>query len=212
MDDLNPFKSFPKPLPLIHINGDPGVGKLTVARRLQALLNKYASARLVEMNRLVNQATAAVIDRAEPGYHDLGQDLRFAVFEALAKNPATHHHAYIFTDSQTADLVGAGVCAEYVCAARQRRSDLISVVLSCDEEAHLKRVGAADRVARGGTLVDASWVKMLREKTRTHRFNKFAAEGGSLELDVTDITPMEAADRIFRHILDVCPEMRMPAA
>ncbi|KAK8091893.1 hypothetical protein PG997_002254 [Apiospora hydei] len=136
------------------------------------------------MNRLVNQATAAVLDRAEPGYHDLRQELRYAVFEALAKNPATHHHAYIFTDSQTADLVGAGVCAE-------RRSDLISVVLLCDEEAHLERVCAADRVARGEKLVDVPWVKMLREKTLIHRFNKFSAEVGSLEVDVTDVTPKE---------------------
>ncbi|KAK8022401.1 hypothetical protein PG993_013168 [Apiospora rasikravindrae] len=216
MDDLKPFKTNPKPLPLIHLNGHPGVGKLTIARHLQTLINTHPdpalSARLVENHVLIDPC-AALLDRTEPGYQSLRRALRATVFEALSTNPATHAHAYIFTESQTTDLVGATVCAEYVAAARFRGCDLVSVVLSCEDEAeHLARVGAADRVARGGKLTDARFAQGLREKKRIYRYNNFAAAGGSLEVDVSDISPEEAAKRIFRHVLDVCPELKVPAA
>ncbi|EQL01603.1 hypothetical protein G6O67_006620 [Ophiocordyceps sinensis] len=64
-----------KPLPLIHLNGFPGTGKLTIARALQELL-RY---RLVHNHLLINPADA-VLRRTEPGYQDLRRGIRGAVF------------------------------------------------------------------------------------------------------------------------------------
>ncbi|KAK8076338.1 hypothetical protein PG994_003610 [Apiospora phragmitis] len=199
--------SNPRPRPLIHINGYPGVGKHTVARALQTLLAAHALPARLVANHLLIDAANAVLPRAERGYHALRRSLRLVVFEALADGPATRDQVYIFTDSQGTDIVGASTCAEFVVTARHRGCGLVSVVLSCDEGAHLERVLAADRVARGGRMVDASLAKTIREKSRIYRFSELAAEGGTLEVDVTSLSPEEAAMKIFRHVLDACPEL-----
>lgn len=59
----------------------------------------------------------------------------------------------------------------------------------------------------GGKLVDAATLKRLRAKTLIHKFSDMAAEGGTLQVDVTQLSPEEAAMRIFRHVLEACPEV-----
>lgn len=201
----NPFG--PKPRPLIHINGYPGVGKFTVARALAALFRSHnLSARLVDNHLLIDPADA-VLKRTESGYQTLRRTLRFALFETLAENKATHDIVYIFTDSQSTDIVGASTCAEYIFAARNRGCDLISVVLSCDEATNVERLGAEDRLARGAKLVDASLLEKLRAKTRIYRFSDMAVAGGTLEVDATRLSPEQAAMEIFRHVRDSCAEV-----
>lgn len=195
------------PSPIIHINGFPGVGKLTVARALRALFRSHhLSARLVDNHLLIDPASA-ILKRTEEGYQSLRRALRAAVFEPLAENPTTYEHSYIFTDNQSTDLVGASVCAEYAEVARRRGCVLVSVVLSCDEATNLQRVGSSERVARGGKLVDVSMLKLFRDKTVIHRFNKEDAVGRTLEVDVTRLSPEESATIIFRYVLESCPEL-----
>ncbi|KAK7960773.1 hypothetical protein PG996_011413 [Apiospora saccharicola] len=202
----DPFE--PKPRPLIHINGLPGVGKHTVARALVALFHSHnLSARLVDSQLLIDPADA-VLKRTQHGYEALRRALRFGLFETLAENAATHDNMYVFTDSQGTDIVGASTCAEYIVAARQRRCDLVSVVLSCDEETNLERLASKHRATRSaGNVVDAALLRRLKDKTPIHRFSEMAAEGGTLEIDSTHLSPELAALVIFRHVLDACPEV-----
>ncbi|KAK7918394.1 hypothetical protein PG985_010268 [Apiospora marii] len=203
----NPFPPN-KPRPLIHINGYPGVGKLTVARALVALFRSHnLSARLVENHLLIDPADA-VLKRTEHGYQKVRRALRFALFETLSEIKATHDNVYIFTDSQGTDIVGSSTCAEYICAARHRRCDLVSVVLSCDEATNLERLGSEERSARGDKLVDASLLKKLRAKTQIYRFTDMAVAGDTLEVDANRLSPEQAAMEIFRHVLEACSEVK----
>ncbi|KAK8007449.1 hypothetical protein PG989_001439 [Apiospora arundinis] len=186
----NPGTPLPNPLPLIQINGLPGVGKLTTARALQFLLHSHSpsphqllSARLVDNHLLIDPADA-VLQRTEPGYQALRRALRSVVLDPIAENPATHGHVYIFTDCQSDDPLGAATGV------------------------HVERVGAADRVARGGKLVDVTLLKGIRETTVIHRFTEEDVLGGTLELDVTRLSPEEAAVRIMQHVLDAHPELK----
>ncbi|KAK8108853.1 hypothetical protein PG984_014654 [Apiospora sp. TS-2023a] len=146
----NPFE--PKPRPLIHINGFPGVSKHTVAL-FQA---HNLSARMVDSQLLIDPADA-VLKRTEHGYQALLRALRFDLFETLTENHATHDNMYIFTDSQCTDIIGASTCAEYIVAARQRRCDLVSVVLSCDEATNLERLASKDQ---GRAAPATSWTPL----------------------------------------------------
>lgn len=187
-----------KPLPLIHINGFPGTGKLTVARTLQELLR----CRLVHNHLLINPADA-VLHRTEPGYQDLRRAIRGAVFSSLAHNPATYAFAYVFTDFQSSSAVGSAACAEYLVAARARGCALLSIVLHCDEATNLVRLQMAEREAHG-KIVDPELLSTFRREVKIHRFEE--PEVTSIDLDVSKLSALEAAERILEHVLEVSPE------
>ncbi|KAK8123413.1 hypothetical protein PG999_003331 [Apiospora kogelbergensis] len=174
------------PSPIIHINGFPGVGKLTVARALRAFSGPT-----------ICPPACAILKRTEEGYQSLRRALRAAVFEPLAENPTTYEHSYIFTDNQSTDLVGASVCAEYAEVARRRG---VSWFRWCCRAMRRPTYSVWDR--RSG------WrAALFRDKTVIHRFNKEDAVGRTLEVDVTRLSPEESATIIFRYVLESCPEL-----
>jgi len=189
-----------RPLPLIHINGFPGVGKLTIAKELTAQLADRA--KLVHNHLLINPADA-VLHRTQPGYQGLRRALRGAIFAALADEPATHATAYVFTDFQSSDAVGSATCAEYREAARRRGCALVPIVLSCGEEANLARLEAAERKVQG-KIVDEQLLRYFRDRVEIHQFGDVDE---MLNLDVTNLTPGEAAKAILDHLLTCCPEL-----
>lgn len=194
-------ESTPKPLPIIHLNGFPGTGKLTIARALQQQIG--ACCRLVHNHLLINPADA-VLHRSEAGYQDLRRAIRGAVFASLAQSPASHRFTYVFTDFQSTDAVGSAACAEYLTAARARGAPLVSVVVCCDEATNLVRLQTADREAHH-KIVDPELLVMFRRGVEIHRFN--APDVTSLDIDVTGLSAAEAATRILEHVLRVCPEV-----
>ncbi|KAJ0295239.1 hypothetical protein Brms1b_013794 [Colletotrichum noveboracense] len=195
-----PF-STPKPFPIIHLNGFPGTGKLTIAGVLQQQLG--ACCRLVHNHLLINPADA-VLHRSEAGYQDLRRALRGAVFTSLVESPASHRFVYIFTDFQSNDAVGSAVCAEYLAAARARGAALVSVVVRCDEATNLARLQGLDREAHH-KIVDPELLLMFRRGTEIHHFDEPGC--ASLDMDVADLSPAEAARRILEHVLRICPEL-----
>ncbi|KAK1674766.1 hypothetical protein BDP55DRAFT_666228 [Colletotrichum godetiae] len=104
----------PNPQPIIHINGYPGTGKLTIARALEQKL--APGARLIHNHPLINPADA-VLHRIGPGYQDLRKAICGTVFAALAEYPLTRDSAYILTEFHSSDAVGSATCAEYLEAA-----------------------------------------------------------------------------------------------
>ncbi len=190
-----------RPLPIIHINGFPGTGKLTIAKELQILLGAHG--KLVHNHLLINPADA-VLHRTQPGYQDLRRALREAVFSALADAPATHGTAYIFTDFQSSDPVGSATSAEYAAAARRRGCALIPIVLRCSEEANLERLQTGDR-ALSGKITDVELLRKFRAGVHIHRFEGMPE---MMELDVTNLEPAEAAKIIFDHVLQYSAEVK----
>lgn len=196
-----PSPTRPIPLPLIHINGYPGTGKLTVAQQLVVKLNSDAGipAKLIHNHLLINPADAT-LHRTQPGYQVLRKKLRAAVLSSLEQEPATYQTAYIFTDFQSSDAVGTGVCTEYTTSAAIRGCRLVSVVLHCGEEENLRRLVSIER-ASSGKLTDVDIVRRFRDSGPP--IHRFAGESASLELDVTTLTPEETALLILDHTLKV---------
>jgi hypothetical protein len=196
-----------RPLPIIHINGFPGTGKLSVARRLIEQLPLHnIPAKLVHNHLLIDPADA-VLNRTQPGYQNIRKAIRAALFSALEKESATNGTVYIFTDFQTSDAIGSSVCAEYAATATKRDCALISVVLCCEEEENLRRVASSDR-GLTKKLTDVELVRRFRRRgAPVHRFVEAPV---SLELDVTDRSAEEVARLIVRHIFEVCPDLVEP--
>ncbi|KAK1633998.1 hypothetical protein BDP81DRAFT_325366 [Colletotrichum phormii] len=190
-----------KPLPIIHLNGFPGTGKLTIARALQQQLGPCC--RLLHNHLLINPADA-VLHRSETGYQDLRRAIRKAIFTLLAESPVSRNFAYVFTDFQSNDDVGSAVCAEYSETACDRGAALVSVVVTCDEATNIARIQSADRKAHR-KIVDPGLLRMFRNGVRIHRFDEPGTM--SIEVDVTESTPTEAARRMLKYIMGVCPEV-----
>lgn len=195
-----PAATTANPLPLIHLNGFPGVGKLTIARALQQRLG--AVGRLVHNHMLINPADA-VLHRTEEGYQDLRRAIRSAVFASLADSPATYGAAYIFTDFQSGDATGSATCAEYLAAARARRCALISIVLTCEASTNLARLQSPERAAER-KLVDPQLLTHFRNGLGPHHFE---GETTTWSLDVSDLSAAEASLCILEHILDFSPDI-----
>ncbi|KAJ5632264.1 hypothetical protein N7490_008603 [Penicillium lividum] len=183
--------------PIVHLNGFPGVGKLTIARFLRKLL---PSAKLVHNHLLINPADA-VLHRTQPGYQTLRQAIRQTIFSALSTESATFDTTYIFTDFQSDDELGAAVCAEYLATSELRRAAFIPIMLFCDEETNMQRLVSSDRELHS-KLTDVELVRKFRLEEDVHRFT---GHPNYLELDVSTLTPEEAARQICEHLKHVCP-------
>ncbi|KAI9833219.1 MAG: hypothetical protein M1826_000132 [Phylliscum demangeonii] len=194
-----PF-GLPYPRPIIHLNGFPGTGKLTVARHLVQQLG-FAQAKLVHNHLLIDPADA-ILHRTQSGYQPLRRALRAAIFTSLVHEDVTHESVYIFTDFQSSDALGSAVCAEYAAAALARGSLFVPVVLTCQEATHLERVVAPDR-ADHHKLTDVDLVRRLRRESVVHRF---VGHPAALEMDVTELTAQDAARRIRDHLMELCSE------
>lgn len=119
---------------VVHINGWPGVGKLTIARLLAEKLN----ARLLDNHTLINPAEA-LFARTDPAYYPFRADVRALAFAWAAQLPAgssvvltdaiaqeePRHHAMFADCVSLADSLGAG---------------LVSVVLDCEPQENARRL------------------------------------------------------------------------
>ncbi|OQD92824.1 hypothetical protein PENSOL_c037G02112 [Penicillium solitum] len=187
------ISSIPEPRrPIVHLNGFPGVGKLTIAC---SLLKPLPSAKLVHNHLLINPADA-VLHRTQPGYQTLRRGIRSSIFSALANEPATFNTTYIFTDFQISR-------ATTTSARPSRQAVLVPILLFCDENTNMERLVSSDRELHS-KLTDVDLVTQFRREEDIHRFT---GHPNYLELDVSNFTPEEAAKRIFEHIRGVCPEV-----
>lgn len=199
---MSALSSQPRPFPIIHINAFPGTGKLTICHELLALL-RPPHAKLVHNHLLINPVDA-ILDRTQPGYQTLRRSVRAAIFHALAHEESTHATAYIFTDFQSSNELGAAVCQEYAACAAERGSDFVPILLHCDVETNLQRLVADDR-AQHKKLVDVELARNFRNDAELYRF---VGHPAAFELDVTSLFPSEAAGRILEHVTSHCTELR----
>ncbi|KAJ5382779.1 hypothetical protein N7517_000690 [Penicillium concentricum] len=189
------------PHPLIHINGFPGAGKLTVAQHLVARVAYSANIKLVHNHLLINPADA-VLHRTQPGYQSLRHALRAAIFTSLATEPATFNTTYLFTDFQTTNEQGVSVCAEYAQAAKDRGCLLIPIVLNCDEDENIKRMTQSER-EKHAKLMDVELLKTFRRGS----VFEFSDRKEFLKINVTHLEPEEVARIIWEHVLLLYPSM-----
>ena len=186
------------PYPIIHINGFPGVGKLTIARHLVDLLKPY-NAKLVHNHLLIDPASA-VLPRSSSCYQSLRRAIRAAVFDTLAECPDTFGSVVVFTDFQSNDEIGSSVMAEYRSMATRRHCTFVPIILTCSKEENLKRLGNTERSLHG-KLTDSELVSYIRDTDDVHRL------ADEMTLDVTTLDANAAARLIYTHIVDVCAEL-----
>ncbi|KAH7196388.1 uncharacterized protein B0J16DRAFT_325905 [Fusarium flagelliforme] len=189
-------------LPIIHINGYPGMGKLTIARKLVELLSPY-NGRLVH-NHLLIDPVGAILPRSSPDYQPARHAVRSVIFDALAVSQDTADSVFVFTDFQSNDEIGRGVIAEYRNMTARRGCTFVPVTVTCNEEENLRRLASIERVVHG-KLTDATVVAHLRENAVVHQWPK--EDPCHMELDITKLNADEAAHAIFEHVLAVCKEL-----
>ncbi|KAF2642956.1 hypothetical protein P280DRAFT_467068 [Massarina eburnea CBS 473.64] len=202
----SPFPPSSKPLPIIHINGFPGTGILTIAREVVTSLQEHfaasesgCQAKLVHNHLLINPADA-VLHRTQPGYQILRKALRDAVFSTVKSEPATFTTAYLFTDWQSGDDIGIEVCKDFQFTAHERGCDFIPIVITCDQEENIVRLCSSDRGV-WHKITDAELLVQFREQSHPPPVYRFENVETRLELDVTNLSAQQAAGCILKHVL-----------
>jgi len=169
---------------IVHINGWPGCGKLTIARQLA----KHLGARLIDNHTLINPAEC-LFARNDANYWPLRKAVRALAFEYAARlAPGTH---LVLTDALADIASDRAVFDDCLELASQRGAKLIAVVLECEEEENLRRLRAAGRVELL-KLTNGEVLRDLRAKYRLLR----PTDVTCIELDVSALSAAEAAAAI----------------
>jgi gluconate kinase len=169
---------------VVHINGWPGCGKLTIAR----LLAKRLSARLIDNHLLLNPV-AAMFDRGAPLREAFRLELRTLAFAYAEQIDAQTD--LIFTDALAREAFEQARFDEVRELALKRRARCFSVVLDCDIDENIRRLTSPGR-AELHKLTNADVIRSLRKQ---HQLLK--PEGCDvLLLDVTRLCAEQAAEAI----------------
>src|SRR5262245_44240671 len=107
---------------IIHVNGWPGCGKLTIARFLTRRLN----GKLLDNHTLLNPAEA-LFDRSDPLHGSLRRQVRACVLDHAARLPPSI--PLVLTDALSDDATDQAMFDDYRILASRRGTRLIAVVL-----------------------------------------------------------------------------------
>jgi thymidylate kinase len=169
---------------IIHINGWPGCGKLTIARLLAGRLN----GKLLDNHTLLNPAEA-LFERTDPLHASLRRQVRASVLGHAAQLPAGV--PLILTDALADDKTDRAFFDDYRTLATTRGARLIAVLLDCERDENVRRLTSAGR-AELQKLTDPDFLDQLRATYQLLR-----PKGVELiEIDVSALSPDEAAARI----------------
>lgn len=173
---------------IVHLNGWPGVGKLTIGR----LLAKGMGARLIH-NHLLHDVAIGCTGVNDPARWPLYEAVRHAAYQTLAQRPASE----VFVMTNALCVGSPRECEAWghvVDLAIARKAPLIPIVLVADVEENARRVQQADRIGR--KLADQ---RLLKEAIATDRIQEpDVAE--LLVLDVTRLEPDAAAQAVEQHL------------
>jgi deoxyadenosine/deoxycytidine kinase len=175
---------------IIHLNGFPGVGKLTIARELAALLKGH----LVDNHSLINAVYAAGWAHGSPEYLDLHARITREIYADLSKHPKDA--IQIFTNALTAELPEDRARVDRIRALAETRGvPFVPVTLDCELGENIRRLQFPERSLKQ-KLRDA---KILEGDYAAYTIYQ-PDSPYAMRLDVTRLGAKAASERIAQHI------------
>jgi hypothetical protein len=173
---------------ILHINGWPGSGKLTIGQIVAGRLG----ARLLDNHTVLNPAEA-LFERDDPLHGSLQRKLRDIVFMYAAQLPPSVH--IVLTDALADDSHDKALFDEYRALARARSVRLVAAVLDCDLDENVQRLTDERRVDHR-KLISPAVLRDIRSKYRLLR----PGDVELIELNVTRLTAEAAASGIVNRL------------
>lgn len=177
--------------PIIHINGHPGTGKLTIARALSDLL---PDARLLDNHTLLDPARA-LFDRGTAELAALRQQVRDPVFAAAAT--LSDKVAIILTDCLDDTPLCKDLFRSVTMLQNQTKRPLCRFILDIDEAENVRRITHPDRAHR----LKLRDPQILIDGRETHRILDSGTDAVT-HFDVTTLSAKEAAAQLLSMIKD----------
>ncbi|QYG91005.1 hypothetical protein HC251_00195 [Iamia sp. SCSIO 61187] len=183
---------------VVHLLGYPGTGKRTVGAALVASVPRDEHRFVLVDNHLTGKAVLAALDTdsavpIDPRVWTYVHDLRVHVLAAI-EEMAPAGWSYVFTN-YVVEEKPSPTLARLRALAEARRSTYVPVVLHCGPDELRRRVVGPDRAAHhkwtdpDGVMADVAGLTLVRPDS-PHL----------LDLDVTHLTPPEAAARVLAHV------------
>jgi hypothetical protein len=167
---------------IIHINGLPGVGKLTVARALTDLVDGW----LVDNHAIYNLAFSLAPFRSTALY-DLARAVRDIAYARIAALPDDRH--VILTNALTRSPWGNENWRALLDLAERSNRPLMAVTLTCEPGEHRQRMTTPER-AYLGKLTDPTLLRLSEDSLLARGARQ------ALSLNVTTTPPKASAAAI----------------
>jgi hypothetical protein len=183
---------------VVHLLGYPGTGKRTVGAALVGLVPRDDRRFVLVDNHLTGNAVLAALDsdpfgRKDPRVWDHIDALRVHVLAAI-EELAPPGWSYVFTNYVTEDAPARTIPRLQELAVR-RASPYVPVVLHCAEDEHRRRVAAPGRAARHKWIVPDEVMADVATRVLVRPDSPHL-----LDLDVTELSPQGAAERVLAHV------------
>lgn len=172
--------------PLVHLNGPPGVGKLTIGRSLASLIG----ARLLD-NHAVYDVAFALTEFRSPEFYATVRGVRTVAYERIAASSSTTSVILTGADFEGSDW-GLESWRAVLALAQRCGAPLFAVQLRCAPEEHRRRIVSESRGEKGKLRDPASVGQWAGRRPFAWGAHK------SLELDVTALPPDDAAQTVKR--------------
>ncbi len=178
---------------IVHFNGLPGTGKLTVAKALLGLLQKNKiSCRLVD-NHLIYNIPIALCRHDTPEYWDLFRKVRDVTYGALAALPP--ETVIVMTNALAQGLPSNAEQWQALQALAAQRGDGFNpVLLTCDLPALQARIGNRDRY-ENRKLTDAAQV------AHYHKTVELIHPASAPVFNTTHDSPQTVAQKVFDTVM-----------
>ena len=169
---------------IIHLNGWPGSGKLTVAREVARTLQ----ARLLD-NHTLHDVPGRLCDRGTPEYWELYYQVREAAYRRVLALPS--HEVLVMTNALTHESEREREAWAAVKAlAADRGVPLVAITLLCSLDENVRRMTSEDRRQR--KLIDPA--PLIEWRLQLTLLVDDSVR--SLTIENTGLSPGQAADEI----------------
>lgn len=171
---------------LIHINGYPGVGKLTIGLKVAAALR----GKLLDNHSIYNVAFALTEFKSD-AFYEAVREVRSTAYKLVKSLPPAV--PVILTNAHAQDSAWGNACWDHAIAlARTTGRDHIVVLLDCSREENARRIQCSDRDA----MRKPKDPKMFR-RAETDRPLIDRGADRLLRLDTTRLSADDAATSIL---------------